>query len=421
MNESPAQAQPHAEDEEQIPDEEEEEEVVAAAQNMRTQNAQRCRCDFCGEREALLYCRADSAKLCFSCDREVHSTNQLFTKHTRSLLCNACDSCPSSILCSSENMVLCQNCDWEKHNRSLSLLHERRLLEGYSGCPSAAELLSIVGFDDVGDKALLLDDEGGAGGDGFLEDGFSDFLVWDTPSVVSLDDLMTVSADSDHNFQAMGVPSLPKVKNRNAACGQHKEELLHQLRELSRLEPGLNSGHGRVESLIGFESMVHEQALQLGNAHDGCEHNAEATAFPAYEASAFNWRSDGGEAANQVCLPSTLLRSRTEESPENSNKHSVTICSVSNVSGSDEGQLRHPIISRTSSVPSSGLTKAAPHEVTSQDRETAISRYKEKKKARRYDKHVRYESRKVRAETRTRIRGRFAKAECPNSNMQPRE
>ncbi|KAF7846357.1 hypothetical protein BT93_L4504 [Corymbia citriodora subsp. variegata] len=37
-------------------------------------------------------------------------------------------------------------------------------------------------------------------------------------------------------------------------------------------------------------------------------------------------------------------------------------------------------------------------------------RYKEKKKNRRYDKHIRYESRKARADTRKRVKGRFVKA-----------
>ncbi|CAL5362035.1 unnamed protein product [Camellia sinensis] len=54
-------------------------------QDQENSKTQKRICDFCGESQALLYCRADSAKLCFSCDQQVHSTNQLFTKHTHSL------------------------------------------------------------------------------------------------------------------------------------------------------------------------------------------------------------------------------------------------------------------------------------------------------------------------------------------------
>ncbi|KAI5428042.1 hypothetical protein KIW84_033160 [Lathyrus oleraceus] len=44
------------------------------------------------------------------------------------------------------------------------------------------------------------------------------------------------------------------------------------------------------------------------------------------------------------------------------------------------------------------------------NRGDAMLRYKEKKKTRRFDKHIRYESRKARADTRKRVRGRFVKA-----------
>lgn len=161
-------------------------------------------CDFCNESKALLYCRADSAKLCLNCDREVHSTNPLFQKHNRSLLCDSCDSSPSSIFCSTESAVLCQNCDWETHN-SCRAIHGRRPIEGFSGCPSLSELLGFLGLEDVGKKSLVF----GGGNDEEL----LDLLVWETPTIVSLDDLIASNdcVDSGRSFQAMGVPPLPKV------------------------------------------------------------------------------------------------------------------------------------------------------------------------------------------------------------------
>lgn len=165
-------------------------------------------CDFCGDLRAVLYCRADSAKLCLKCDHKVHSTNQLFTKHTRSVLCDACDSSPSSIFCSTHCSVLCQNCDWESHRISQPTVHDRRPIEGFIGCPSVVELLANFGFDELGKKKKIDNNSDG------IEDSenfrFSDYLIWETPSVVSLDDLIS-SDGSDHNFQATGFPPLPKV------------------------------------------------------------------------------------------------------------------------------------------------------------------------------------------------------------------
>jgi hypothetical protein len=52
-------------------------------------------------------------------------------------------------------------------------------------------------------------------------------------------------------------------------------------------------------------------------------------------------------------------------------------------------------------------------EQMAQNRDNAMQRYKEKKKTRRYDKTIRYETRKARAETRLRVKGRFVKATDP--------
>lgn len=153
-------------------------------------------CDYCESSVALVYCKADSAKLCLACDNKVHVTNQLFSKHFRSLLCDSCHDSPSSVFCDTESSVLCQNCDWQHHTSSSSL-HSRRPLEGFSGCPSVTELLALVGLDDLTDKALFLPHPGGS----------SDQTP---PQIVSLNDLVA-SDGSSHNYRAMDVPPLPKV------------------------------------------------------------------------------------------------------------------------------------------------------------------------------------------------------------------
>ncbi|KAM0911888.1 hypothetical protein ACQ4PT_013177 [Festuca glaucescens] len=49
-------------------------------------------------------------------------------------------------------------------------------------------------------------------------------------------------------------------------------------------------------------------------------------------------------------------------------------------------------------------------EMLALNRDSAMQRYKEKRKNRRYEKHIRYESRKLRADTRKRVKGRFVKS-----------
>ncbi|XP_047337176.1 zinc finger protein CONSTANS-LIKE 13 [Impatiens glandulifera] len=320
-------------------------------------------CDFCSDSVAILFCRADAANLCLSCDREVHSTNPLFTKHTRWQICDSCDSTPATILCSTENTVLCQNCDWETHNNSS--LHERRPIEGFSGCPSVTELSTVImgfDFDSISKKDLFLEEkekeqEHGFGfGFGYRVESDQEFSVWDTPPIISLDDLM-LSNNSAHNFQAMGVPPLPK--NRKAACGRYKDEIVRQLRKMAESEPNLNDhiSWDDNEPFFDYKELFADQ-----------------------------------EDPNPIIL--------------NSEAGEIGLCNEKLEIGNKE-LCDHLVPNRDSDA--IDVVPAAVREMTAQERDSAISRYKEKKKMRRYDKHVRYESRKVRAEARTRVRGRFAK------------
>ncbi|CAL0311074.1 unnamed protein product [Lupinus luteus] len=315
-------------------------------------------CDYCAQTKALLYCRADSAKLCFSCDREVHSTNQLFSKHTRFLLCDICDDSPATILCSTESSVLCQNCDWEKHNNSSSSsVHERRPLEGFSGCPCVNELLSIVGFEDVGKKSLLFSDlESGDGFLGYEIEEISDLFVLDAPSVVSMDDLIS-SSGSSHNYQAMEVPPLPK--NRKVACGKHKEEVLNQLSKLAKFEPS---------------ELDTEQYVPPGNLFNGFQGDLEPDLFPSFE-----WHGESSEHINQVVplQPDTSVRAYAEEFRV---KHSTSVWET-HTFAENGGTLTHSVMTETLAT----TPKPVPCELTSQERDSALLRYKQKKKTRRCD------------------------------------
>lgn len=77
-------------------------------------------------------------------------------------------------------------------------------------------------------------------------------------------------------------------QNRNAACGQYKEEVLSQLRDLARIEPNLDyENRGGAESLMDFQSLVPDQNLQPGSMFTGSEYDAEPAMFSAYEVKLF--------------------------------------------------------------------------------------------------------------------------------------
>uniref|UniRef100_A0A7C8ZXU4 CCT domain-containing protein n=1 Tax=Opuntia streptacantha TaxID=393608 RepID=A0A7C8ZXU4_OPUST len=375
-------------------------------------NTQKRICDFCGESIALLYCRADSAKLCLSCDREVHSTNQLFTKHTRFQLCDGCDGSPASILCFTEHSVLCQNCDFELHSLPGSCsAHDRRPLEGFTGCPSVAELSAFVGFEGFDCKSLLDGDEKekeGFGGCLFSaldveeeSDTFSDLLVWDTPTVFSIDELI-LSTDISHNLQAMVVPPLPK--GRNLSCGRHKQEILCQLRELAKSGPTVKQDLDPLlrNQNISDETGKNSTEQQLFGA---CQPEKHAT-LQGQQARSFSCVNDTVDD-----LLSSVLLGSHHEGFQDSYRHSSMYCSANL---SIDGLNSHDPVRSESFI---HTPRNPTLEFSSADRDSAISRYKEKKRTRRYDKHIRYESRKVQAESRTRVKGRFAKDRQPVSSL----
>ncbi|KAK4792360.1 hypothetical protein SAY86_022795 [Trapa natans] len=339
-------------------------------------------CDYCSAAPALLYCRPDNAKLCLRCDRDVHSTNPLFTKHTRSLLCDRCNSASASIFCEAHRSVLCSSCDWDAHDGAV---HSRRPIEGFSGCPSASDILGTFGFDEVKDSLLAGDDVFGG--------GFADSLLWETPTFVSLDDLI-VSSENFEGLQACNVPPLPK--NRNATCGKHKEEIIRQIRLLARSETCTNlEDAGALEPVLDLQFPDSEPTPKSQNNYANFNDQWESLAVPDPE-----WLGDDGDVTNQTSNLLAFLSSYHDENPTNSEKQ-PEISSLSCANGY-QLQPENPITENVQAV----LPRV---DLSSQERESAISRYKEKRKTRRYEKHIRYESRKVRAESRTRIKGRFAK------------
>jgi hypothetical protein len=96
-----------------------------------------------------VYCRADSARLCLSCDRHVHGANALSQRHSRTLLCHGCNMHPAGVRCASCRTCFCQTCDDETHNSSMAASqHKRHGLECFTGCPSATELAALWNCDD---------------------------------------------------------------------------------------------------------------------------------------------------------------------------------------------------------------------------------------------------------------------------------
>ncbi|KAJ7971716.1 CONSTANS-like zinc finger protein [Quillaja saponaria] len=167
-------------------------------------------CDFCNSKTAVLYCRADSAKLCLFCDQLVHSANPLSLKHVRSPIYDNCGNESATVRCSTDNLSICQDCDWDSHNCLASSLHERNLVQGFSGCPSPIELASPLGFS--------------------LEQ----------KNMVNMDSWLHEYEQKLMNFQGIMVPTvhssvfMPMSKEQNFSRGKYKDDIYEQLVEMGK-------------------------------------------------------------------------------------------------------------------------------------------------------------------------------------------
>ncbi|PON91828.1 Zinc finger-domain containing protein [Trema orientale] len=498
-------------------------------------------CDFCSEQVAVLYCRADSAKLCLFCDQHVHSANLLSRKHLRSQICDNCGSEPVSVRCSTENLVLCQDCDWDAHGScSVSASHDRNSIEGFSGCPSALELASIWGFTLGDNKKPGRPDPPIQNWGGAHELGMPVESSWAfkyQSDGVSFQDLIVPSENGVvyRNTSCGEVVAAKKMSGGGASCcGKKKQVMYKQLVELLKRDlvagevgdGGGGGGGGGVESLLpetpsrsGWQGDV--EALGLGDGSGDDDGVNGVLGDPAFTAVAVavaqpslqnrapftsllmmpmrgDMKESDGIVDGDVGLWDTnpsgqttqiwdfhLGRLRVHEEPEaaygvndagfviknfgelmkegsltntkmfrdiyqlncpvahddmtiNNNSNNPTASqgpatSESNnlpigrpsvgsafskneeSSASREMHFREqPCLVRSDTMKTAATSKAE-MELLAQNRGNAMQRYKEKKKTRRYDKHIRYESRKARADTRKRVKGRFVKAiEAPD-------
>ncbi|KAK9064700.1 hypothetical protein SSX86_016082 [Deinandra increscens subsp. villosa] len=434
-------------------------------------------CDFCNQRSAVLFCKADSAKLCLFCDHDVHSANALSLKHFRSQICDNCGSDAVSIACSTENLLLCTACDHDFHgDSSASCYHNRFPVDEITGCPSVYDLASIWGFSL---KPSV------SSGNYSCESKYSN-------SATSFRDLTSLHDDE--------VPSVEWKSLGSGNCGVHKKVLYKQLLELAKerfdgisgaeLGPQTPSGCGQPEISEGFEfeeqdekDLLHQQTpltYLLSQPQNPSNLNSKANSITEFSNV---WNYSPKRQTSQI-WDFNLGRSRSSESrcdnlgfainncstdlvedasfttmevlkemdtismpiainPSQNVSISCTICfewylnqnmqisgcrstmesgnrritgpssetqmmEINGCSPIMDGQMIDGFLATSQGIEMPATTKMDAQQFA-QNRCNAMLRYKEKKKTRRYEKCIRYESRKARADTRKRVKGRFVK------------
>ncbi|XP_062228700.1 zinc finger protein CONSTANS-LIKE 9-like isoform X2 [Phragmites australis] len=387
-------------------------------------------CDFCGEQRSMVYCRSDAASLCLSCDRNVHSANALSRRHTRTLLCDRCASQPAMVRCLVENASLCQNCDWNGHSAGSSAAgHKRQTINCYSGCPSSAELSRIWSFiSDIPNVAPVpnceqgislmsisdsgISNQGNAAGDNSLLDIasatlMSDLDTCDRPkSLVGSSsgagvNLLPLATDQTAGSMDSSTPKVPYTPDKDMFskdsiyedfCVDDVDLAFENYEEL------FGTSHIQTEQLFddaGIDSYFEMKEALAGNADEPkLMQPANSNAVSADS----GMSNPGVKGDSSVCIPVRQARS------------SLSL-SFSGLTGeSSAGDHQDCVVSLFLMGEPPWHPPGPEGSFAGASRDSAITRYKEKKKRRKFDKKIRYASRKARADVRKRVKGRFVKA-----------
>ncbi|KAL1325050.1 hypothetical protein AAHE18_13G133500 [Arachis hypogaea] len=333
-------------------------------------------CECCGVARAIVYCKSDSARLCMDCDVSVHSANCLSMRHLRSLLCDRCNSEAAIVHCIEEKLSFCQGCCELNQNGCSILGHRLQSLNCYKGCPNFTDLPGLFSF--------VLDD-------------------------------YSCSSGLDHNGGGSGSidTSLPRSESCNSKC---LEQLVNTINNDGNFG-FVNEKLKETEPCVKFEPWM-EQSLSSGIPPSNA--NYMSMAYSGDQAIFLpNLPKAGGSASemyginsneNCVLMPPSCNENSNLGFSKGSQLYSSMSLPLPN-GESEIGATDYQDSGLSSMFPMGDLSMEPISKGTCQQaREKAKLRLNEKKKNLRFGKQIRYESRKARADSRKRVKGRFVKA-----------
>ncbi|KAH6824204.1 hypothetical protein C2S53_011715 [Perilla frutescens var. hirtella] len=407
-------------------------------------------CDFCGEQRSIVYCRSDAASLCLSCDCTVHSANALSRRHSRTLVCERCNSQPAFIRCVEEKISLCQNCDWMGHGSNISPAHKRQAVNCYSGCPSASELSAIWPFllnsPPVGDStceqemgSMSITDNRAIDCQDSQEKAnvqnesllgaasiqhnvdFDKSAVWmdsltplldpglqnaDQPTASTLLDPGLQNADQPTASTSSSMPEAPLPGPKGRAL--YEDDGYYDDLNMDEIDLGIENYEelfgvplDNPKNIFGNDGICGTKDMSTSNCKDAC----------AAEVSSTGGVNVMHPACSNAASADSVVSCKTEPNLCFT-RQAQSGLSFSGLTGeTSAGDYQDCGISSTPIVGDPPWYPQGPESsMPSTIRTNAVMRYKEKKKARIFEKKVRYESRKARADVRRRVKGRFVKA-----------
>ncbi|KAL8223490.1 hypothetical protein R6Q57_018965 [Mikania cordata] len=317
-------------------------------------------CDSCKTAVALLFCRKDSAFMCLACDVKMHS----HTRHERVWMCEVCEQAPASVTCKADAAALCVTCDRDIHSANpLSRRHDRIPVVPFYDCADILMKSSACTF---------LEPTSGNGNDDLQSSITNDEINWGIPVDTSPEDIKSIDIlfpEPDHLLDFdFPVPT---------------DARLH-----SHYHNSVN------DSVVPFQT---ESPVKHFSPAPVIEHRSSENRYEI----------DFTRSNINSCNKSSYLSPSLNHSVSSSSIEAGIVPDVKSVS-----EISHPFMLQVNDGGElTSITNGTqqPTQLSGMDREARVMRYREKRKSRKFEKTIRYASRKAYAETRPRIKGRFAK------------
>ncbi|XP_050372857.1 zinc finger protein CONSTANS-LIKE 5 [Argentina anserina] len=302
-------------------------------------------CDTCKSSPAAAFCRADSAYLCLACDSRIHCANKLASRHYRVWMCEVCEQAPAVVTCKADAAALCVTCDADIHSAN-PLARRHERVPIEPFLDSAESITKSAAFRDA------------------------------------------VSSPKNDDADSLLIPNL------NFACKFVDSLDIKPDMYFPEMDSILEFDYPNPIQSSGMDSVVPVQPDPI--AHSAVLHH------PPHE----------------NCLDIDFCRNKLSSTfsyPAQSISQSVSSSSMDVgvvPDGNSLSDISYPFMANMnnhgveSGVPG---TASQATQLRGVDREARVMRYREKRKNRKFQKTIRYASRKAYAETRPRIKGRFAK------------
>lgn len=342
-------------------------------------------CDSCKTTPSTVFCRADSAFLCLSCDSKIHAANKLASRHARVWVCEVCEQAPASVTCKADAAALCVTCDRDIHSANpLARRHERLPVVPFYDPPLVPKCHHHERFvDDNTDNHQNLPapppvDEG--------EEEEAEAASWILPTPKEGNDQFK---SGDYNLFSTDMDSYFDMDIMS--CHEEKPQVHHQQQQ----QPHQQQQHGHYYNSDGV--------VPVQNNNEGSTYlpGPVVDGFPSYEMDFAGSKPYLYNFTTQS-ISQSVSSSSLDVGVVPDHNNSTTMADVSNT-----------FVINSSSSSGTGVVgsdnNTVPNPVCGIDREARVMRYREKRKNRKFEKTIRYASRKAYAETRPRIKGRFAK------------